>query len=333
MSHDIKERDIQAGIAQAWHNLTTVVDKVTRKIAMPFEARPHQLYYAEGLKQATSPDDFVPANGYRLLIADDDNLPIAEAYNAETYCPTTIGAFWDLIERGMGDTPYEVVSAGTVDNRRKLFASIKVSDGFKIGEREFKDFITLQDSFDKSMSCQLRYSSICTVCHNTFKANLSAGTKISSAKHSKGFEGKLEMMADALDAFAGTSAQFEAALREANEQKATEDEARAWIAGVDANGSAKKMNSSDVQRVARMTELFRRGKGNAGETRLDAFSGVTDFHTHESSSRVTRANAQWINSEFGSSQKAKEIALSSLNGAAWEKAVEVGSRRLAAVGV
>lgn len=297
------ERDIQAGLEMGWHNLTTIVPVVTKEVAHPYEVIPCEI-------AATRPgEDPIPLAGKKILIASDDLKPIGSTYE-ESYVPNSIESFWNTIEDGLGDTPYQIVSAGSLENRNKIFASIKITDGFKIGEREFKDFISLIDSFDKSMSFRVLYSNICVVCSNTFNAVMNRGNNIARAKHSKGFEGNRDRMVEAIDEFAGTSARFKALMEEAHIAKTEEQEARCWIAGVDADGQ-KSLSLGDLRKIARMTELFRHGKGNKGETRLDAFQGLTEYHTHEST-RLKESNSQWLTSEFGASARVKTRALDAL---------------------
>jgi len=302
MSHEIESRDIQCGLENAWHNLTTVANPVTREIAHPFEVKPWNI-------QAVDPNTLriVPLDNNKILLASDDQLPIGLPYQ-DSYVPNTIANFWKTLDEGMDGAPFEVVSAGSIRNRAQIFVSIRITDGFKIGDREFKDYITLMDSFDKSMAFTCLYSNVCVVCANTFSAAMRDGKAIGRAKHSKGFDGNTNRLVQAIDMFAGYSARFNALLSEANKTLVEEAEARCWIAGVNCE---KAMGLSDLQKVARMTELFRFGKGNAGSTRLDAFSGVTDFHSHESV-RSTEANAQWMASEFGTSRLIKGRALDGL---------------------
>lgn len=318
MAANLEARDVQVGIKQAWHNMTNVVDIVTKELAHPFEVVPCTI-----LAQYPGEDIPLSIGGNKILIASDDKLPVGSAYQ-DTYVPNSIANFWRTIEEGLGDTPYKVVSAGSVYDRKWIFASISLNDGFMIGGREFKDFINVQDSFDKSMSFGVTYSNTCVVCSNTFQAALRSGKVIGKARHSKGFDQNIQRLIDALDTFAGTSAYFNNLLTAADQIETDEKEARCWIAGVNC-GMQKTLERADLQRIARMTELFRHGKGNEGRTRLDAFSGITEFHTHEST-RLTESGAQWMTSEFGNSAKVKQTALAALDD--WSSCTDRGMKLL-----
>ena len=286
-----------------WHNMTNVVDAVTRENSMPFELVPCTVNADYNGKN-------IQLDNQKILIADDDLLPVGVTYR-DSYVPPTVAGFWQILADGLGDTPYTVHSAGTIRNRTQMFASIKISDGFTIGKREFKDFITLMDSCDTSMSCIAVYSNTCVVCSNTFQTALRNGDELGRAKHSKGFNDNVERLVKAIHAFAGTSKEIRDTLIDADMNDCDEAEARCWFAGVNFAGQST-LSLTDVQKVARQGELFRYGRGNLGATRLDAFSALTEFHTHESALRNRGGDGQWMSSEFGSSARIKERALNSL---------------------
>lgn len=327
MPAGITERDKQVGKNQAWHGLTIIEDgPITREIAHPFEIIESPIYH-----KVTTPDVFgvnhdtyIESPDWKQLIASDDFLPVGEPYGT-SYCPSSIETFWEILRKGLGDTPFEVVSAGTVDNRCKVFASIKVSDGFRIGDREFKDFITLLDSYDKSTSLQARYSNVVVVCANTFAAAMQSGNTIGKAKHTAMIEMNIGRLIDAIDDFVGTSAHFKGVMQRAHETPCSRDEARAWISGVEGRNSDRLSNGA-LQKTARIVELFDNGLGNEGRTRLDAMQALTQFFTHESTNRKGQ-NAQYYTSEFGSSAQVKSLAVSRFEHD-WTTNVKRGERLL-----
>jgi hypothetical protein len=326
MSHNIQERDQQTGTEMAWHGLSNVVQCVTRENSMNWDVIESPIYY-----QVKKPDEFgIPRDvfvqdpEFKTLLANDDFLPVGQPYGS-SYCPTSIEMFWEVIKKGMGDTPYQIISAGTVDNRQKVFASLKVSEGFRIGDREFKDYITLLDSFDRSTALQARYTNVCVVCQNTLSAAMRAGEQIGKAKHTAMIEMNIGRLIDAIDAFVGTSAHFRGLLQEAYETPCSRDEARAWITGIEGR-NADALTNGLKQKTARMVELFEIGRGNAGRTRLDAFSALTDFHSNESTNRKGD-NAQYMTSEWGASAQVKTLAVSRFK-EDWSKNVRHGERLL-----
>jgi hypothetical protein len=326
MPAGITERDKQSAKTQAWHGMTNIVDVVTRENSMPYEIIEAPIAYkTQQLDELGFVKDvYIESPTFKQLIASDDLLPIGDPYS-DSYHPGTIEGFWKIIEMGMGDTPYEIISAGTVDDRCKLFASLKVSDGFQVGDRKFNDFITLIDSFDKSTSLQARYSNVCVVCANTFSAVMRAGETIGKAKHTAMIDLNVQRLVNAIDAFVGTSSTFEQMLRRAYETPCSRDEARAWLTGIEGRNTETLSNGSR-QKVARMAELFDGGRGNEGRTRLDAFSALTDFHSNESTNRKV-AGAQNYTSNWGSSAQVKTLAVTRFE-EDWQKNVSRGEKLL-----
>ncbi len=323
MAHNIQTRDIQVSQTQAWHGLTTIREVVSRQEAHPYELIESPILYRVPDKERPWLDGtLVEHPKFKQLLADDDHLPVGDPYNKDTYTPSSIKAFWSILEKGMGDAPYKVISAGSVNDRRNIFASIKVSEGFRVGDREVKDHISLIDSFDGSTSITALYSSIVVVCENTLRMALNSGKAIGKARHTKMLDLNIQRIIDALDAFSGTSAAFEAMMRKADETPCSRDEARAWYVGMEAVADGGLTNGLK-QKTARMVELFDGGLGNSGRTRLDAFSGYTQFHTRESS-RGDDKQRQMLSSEWGSSARAKASAATTFE-RDWTKLVSRGT--------
>jgi len=320
MSHEIEERDRQCGLENAWHGLTTIVPEVTREIAHPFEVEPCPCPIERD-------GALIHEDQWYRLVATDDGLPVGPPYNPKTYSPSSIALFWTLIEEAMKDREYTVVSAGSVRDRQRIFASIQVSESFEVGNREFREYLNILDSFDGTASLQARYSNICVVCNNTFSASLNNGKQLGRAVHKGNLTESAGRIAKAVDLFFSKAEEVKKTLAIAFANDCTESEARCWLAAVD-NYKKKKLTQSDVQRIARLTELFRLGDGNCGQNRLDAFQGLTQFHTHESCKRpgVAKRLKQFISSNFGPSNNVKERGLVALND--WDTYVAEGDRLL-----
>jgi hypothetical protein len=326
MSAGITERDRQIGVQQAWHGETILRDVVTLEEALPFDVA-----QAVVCHKFERPDEFgiireniVEDSNYKRLVATDDWLPVGEPYGP-SYNPSSVALFKSIVAKAFEDVPHKIISAGSVDDRCKLFCSIQTTEGFRIGDREFKDYISILDSFDKSTSLTARYSNVCCVCANTVAMALRSGTEIGKAKHTAMLEFNVQRLLDAIDQFVGTSAQFQAMLKEADETACTRDEARAWITGIQGRNMDALTNGLK-QKTARIVELFDNGRGNQGRTRLDAFSSITEFETHESTNRKGE-NAQYYTSEFGSSAQMKTLVASRFR-EDWERNVRHGEKLL-----
>lgn len=306
MSAGITERDRQVGIENAWHKETIIREVVTLEEALPFDVAEAVVCH-----KISKPDEFgiisehiVDDASFKRLVATDDWLPVGDPYGP-SYTPSSVKLFKSIVAKAFEDVPHKIISAGSVDDRCKLFCSIQTTDGFRIGDREFKDYISILDSFDKSTSLTARYSNVCCVCANTVAMALKAGTEIGKAKHTAMLEMNVQRLLDAIDQFIGTSAQFQAMLKEAHETPCSRDEARAWLTGIAGRNMDAETNGLK-QKTARLVELFDSGKGNEGRTRLDVFQALTEFETHESSNRKGDT-AQYYTSEFGSSAQTKSL--------------------------
>lgn len=328
MSAGITERDRQTGLEQAWHGETHIVEKVTKENSMPYEVIESPIYYKVpdevlGIEQGES--DYIVSPNMKQLIASDDFLPIGQPYG-KSYQPTSIGTFWNVIEKGLQGIDYEVVSAGSVDSRGKIFASLKLHGGFNVGDREFKDYITVVDSFDKTTAFKVLYTNVCVVCANTYAMALNAGGEVGRAKHTVNVEDNIHRLIGSIKSFMNTSAVNHKKLQEAHQTPCENDEARSFLMGLETRTSTNITNGM-VQKNARMMELFNHGKGNQGKTRLDAFSAYTEFHTHESSNRKGKGSQSYT-SEWGSSARLKAVAFDALNNN-WDNTVKSGEVVLA----
>lgn len=308
MAAHLENRDIQAGIEQAWHGSTKVVPVIQFTDAFPYEIERLPLLVAND----------TPLEGWSYFRCSDDGKPVGVPV-AESYSAMTNSRFWEIVQNAVGGTGAIIESAGTIYDRRRRFITVKLGtdvDAFKVGEREFKNRFSLLDSIDGSTNFYGVNSSTCVVCANTFAVVMgdTSGEFRFKIRHSKNLLPKIENMEKAIDRFIGVTAQFKKALEIANEIPVTPVDARSLFAGwtgAETNG----MSSRTFNIVGRLSELFQRGAGNNGETLLDAFSAVTDYYSHESSGGTDQPGfrmKQTISSEFGSGSRKKQDFFNSL---------------------
>ena len=302
MAAHLENRDVQAGIEQAWHGFTKVVPVVQFEDAFPYDIERLPLLVAND----------TPLEGWSYFRCSDDGKPVGVPV-ADTYSAITNSRFWEIVHNAVGGSGAVIESAGTIFDRCRRFVTVKLGtdlDTFKVGDREFKNRFSLLDSIDGSTNFYGVNSSTCVVCANTFAIVMgdTSGEFRFKLRHSKNLLPKIENMEKAIDQFVGVTAQFQKALVIANEVPVDVADARALFAGwmaTDTNG----MSSRSFNTVTRLTELFQRGAGNKGETLLDAFSAVTDFYSHESSGGADQPGfrmKQTVSSEFGSGSRKKQ---------------------------
>jgi hypothetical protein len=302
MPANLENRDIQAGLEMAWHGMTKIVPVINFADAFPFDIERKPLF-TENQEEL---------QGWSYFRCTDDGKPVGKPV-PETYSAVTNERFWEIVQNAVGGTGAVIESAGTVFDRCRRFVTVNLQtdlDTFKVGDRVFKNRFSLLDSIDQSTNLYGVNSSTCVVCSNTFAMAMGdrSGEFRFKLRHSKNLVPKIENMEKAIDQFIGVTAQFQQALKIANEIPVKLDQARPLFAGWIAE-ETNGLSTRSFNTVGRLTELFTRGAGNRGETLLDAFSAVTDFYSHESSGGQDQPGfrmKQTISSDFGAAAKRKQ---------------------------
>ncbi|NJO61926.1 MAG: DUF932 domain-containing protein [Richelia sp. RM2_1_2] len=320
MAHCIETNDKQEGVEQAWHGLTVIRPDLSTDNCWlnTWDVVVHPLLFADGGK--------TPFFAFRAN--DDPKIVVGKAF-AESYEPITNAVFLEIIRESLIGTDHRLVSCGSVCNRGRIFASFQIQnlEKFNAGGREFDPFLNFGTSHDGSCVFYANTSNICTVCNNTFSANLRIkGRGINArVKHTKNAPMRLQNVAQIIEAAIGVQAEFANAFSEFEKQKIDKRKAENLFAGFLIGGKeVEKISTRTVNTVAELTNLFARGPGNRGESLADAFSAVTDYYTHESSGGTNRLK-QFTSSEFGSGNDKKQEFFSLLqNPAKVEKVMSRG---------
>ena len=356
--HNLLEYDLHQATKQAWHNKTDVKEDLTLENCwlrdwdiVPVEmmrgddvrrsidaaiALIDEGQDAETILRNLSVDNTLSKSLRILTTTDQPKLEIGTGYNADTFKPISNEKFLEMIHNAVSGTDHKLVSCGSVRNRGRVFASFALEglEDFEVAGRKFESFLNFGDGRDKSSVLWVSTSNICTVCDNTFTANLhqveqtktdEAGTDTNQirarVRHSKNVELRLPELANMIDKAVGVQAQFKVAMEEFSQEKVNVDQARTLFAGfigsrVDTRKKDKetgeikqRFSTRSENTVHRLTELFQRGAGNEGETLVDVFQAGTEFYTHESTNRdrkEDKASKQFASSEFGAGALAKE---------------------------
>lgn len=306
------ERDVQTGIEQAWHGKTNVVECITREnsgIVYPMEKQP--LY----LKIEKDGEATFNEAGFFGIVSLDDNLPIGNPVG-EDYNLISNSDIFDLIENSLGGTKHTIVSAGSVENRSKVFVSAKLDENsiIKAAGRESENVLNFMFGHGGKMGVNIRTGITVIVCANTLNMALSRRGELSlNIKHTKNSAAKIPSIEKAIDAHLGVAAEFKRAMDEVAGIKATEVDARKIFAGFvgrDQSGKpVEELSTRAENTVDRLTELFHKGKGNDGNDMSDVFNAFTDYYSHESSGGNDRWK-QFVSSEYGSAGRDKQEAYS-----------------------
>lgn len=302
MAHRIEQRDKQQGREMAWHGLTDINQNLGLEnnwlTEWDIETRRLELDGEE--------------TEFNILVGSDDKKVIGKPF-ANSYRPITNMDFLAMIkESTSGIKGITVETVGSVCNRGRVFVSLslKNSSSYKIGNRQFKDYLNFGNGHDQSSVLWVNNTNICTVCNNTFSYNLQNEKSDVDVRvfHRGDVEVKLTNMAEIIDAHIGTQAQYKAEFERLMSIDIDTTNARSLFAGWSLrNDKEKELSTRGLNKINRLTELFVSGAGNSGKNRADAFSAVTDYYTHESTrNRGANVGSQFVSSEFGLGRMAKQ---------------------------
>jgi len=312
MAHRKEEYDRIQTVMATWHSLEERKEKLVlgETCLDEWELKPVELYRADGTKTR-----------WNVLECSDVQLEIGQPYNPETFKPIDNKAFLELVRASIGGTDHKIVSVGSVRNRGRVFVSIELigMEKFKSAGREFSAFLNFGNGHDKSSVLWVNTSNVCTVCDNTFGANLVRIENPDNAakdstddvklrlRHTKNATLRFPELAKLIDSAVGVQAEFKLEMDKLAKIKVEEKTAESLFAGfigrniqeIDKGLSTRARNT-----VSRLMELHRGGAGNKGQNLADSFSAITDYYTHESSGGENKLR-QVVSSEYGAGQVAK----------------------------
>ncbi len=336
MSHEITFRDVQFGLAMAWHRLTTIVENITMDTAgaMLYEMEAVPLTSVVTLKdengnaiQETDRDGVllfdaqgdpinktiqVDANA-KQIISRDDNLAIGKPVGLD-YKMLTNREIFEAVENALVGTSHTLASAGTCRERSLAYISIQIAEAFKSRRGDLtQPLLNIQWGHGGNQTLCAVDSATKVVCANTYKMSL-GGVHQLNMRHTKNADVlKLE---ECIENHIGVSAEFALAMARAESQEVNAITAREVFAGFAWRTPKGKPQVIPAEfsktgatrlgnHVDRLEDLFHNGRGNLGEDRADLFNAVTDFYTHESSGGEDRFK-QFTSSEFGDGATKKQ---------------------------
>lgn len=326
---NITNIDRHEGTRQAWHNKTIV--KAIIRLAESWLAQWNLV------KSPLFSSDGSQTEFCELVCTDDRKIKVGKPVHCETYGLIDNPEFLRIVQDSIDLIPGATVeSVGSVCDRSRIFVSVSVPQIKELSAagRTFLPFLNFLSSHDMSAPFLVNMSTVCTVCDNTFRANLhseEAGKGLKAFKvrvpHTKNASKALANIPGLVDAFCGTARRFGAIMETLGNEGIARQEARAFITGSLFTGdvmtaskliasrpekSALELSTRRTNQIDRISDLFVSGAGNRGETKADLFSAFTDYYSHESSGGRENAWKQVESSEFGAGQNAKEFAWQAL---------------------
>ena len=312
MAHNINQFDKHQATKQAWHGKSEIMPEITldNNWLTKWELVP-VILQKKGVDTK-----------YSILECSDNGEEIGLPYNPGSFKPINNAEFLELVRQSISGTSHKIVSVGSVRNRGRVFLSIELAgmEKFKAAGREFSAFLNFGNGHDKSSVLWVNCSNICSVCDNTFQANLVRVENKAKAmnddsddlnirqRHTKNANLKLPEIAKLVDAAIGVQAEFQIAMEELSTIAINKQDAKALFAGFIGRNSvadvSKGLSTRASNTVDKLLELHVNGRGNDGNDLSDAFSAITDWYSHNSSGG-TNVNRQILSSEFGAGAVAK----------------------------
>lgn len=328
------ERDSQYGIDMAWTGKTIVIEPGLFTLDYPnlplrqWNVRAEAGVFADGKSM-----------GVKMLRATDDGLPIGEPFR-DSYTVIDNATFLAIMRDSTAGTGMQLVSMGSVNNRSQVFATFALADcQFELRKGDvWKPFLNFNNGLaDRITNIGANTSIWRQVCRNSARRSLrdTKGSVVNVRyKHTKNVGDKIPNIAQIIDAYVGTSAQFAQAMREIAAVPC--DKPRAHTLALGVFGTRGKNNEPLISTrgknsAERIVALFERGAGNRGESILDVVNAFTDYYSHESRGGDNRY-AQWLSSEYGAGADAKEFIIDTMtDGDKREETYRLGRELLATV--
>ena len=331
MSHEIMEHDKQQGRSMAWHKLTDIVpdlslencwlnawDYAPRAVMVDGKNTPFSVLGVTDDCQVDILDDKGNPTG------EKSPLLIGRPYQTKTFKPVLNKSLLKLVSSAIENKGLTLASVGTVFNRGRLFLSFSLAEAkFNAAGREFEAYLNIGNGNDMSSPLWVNTSNVCTVCNNTFTANLADAGMIMSVKKTQYSEFKLADMGRAIGAMLRGQKQFAQTLGQLAVVKCDENTAREFFAGFIAPNHDNPLSTRALNTIDRLVALFKTGAGNNGDDMADVFQGLTDYYTHEAASGKGDETANWknfVSSEFGAGKTAKMESWNILTDAKLRKA-------------
>ena len=267
--------------------------------------------------------------GYCIAECSDNGLPVGRPY-AKTYGTVFNNAFLAIGEAfgnkldAMG-VKWSIVTTGTVMTRERQFYTLKIeqADTLKLGNREFKQFLSFLNSIASTAGCTLTVTntSFCVCCRNTFAHALHGADGSPfyfGGKHTSKLAGYVKDLPQVFDNFMHGNEVMFGHFKQFNEfglpMAQVESLFAAFVTRDDAKGTPDdkgELSTRSANIAERLKVLFGDAKqGNDGQTALDVFSAVTDYYSHESAGESDDKTKQFESSEFGSGARAKRTMFS-----------------------
>jgi len=331
MSAGILTNDLVVATEPTWHKKEKIQKVITFKNSgLDWEviSRP---VFSQPDKEGT-PGIQIP--GYQeMLTHNAEGEHIHLSLMKSRYTPIQNEAIWDAQATALEGIPHVVTCAGSLQDRKLVFISIRMTgkgkDSFFINGDEYKANINALSSHTGESEFVLFDSATRVVCQNTFnmaKTSIGDSTIRQSARHTKNNQVKINNMVAVIQQMLSTRKMFVETCEALVKSKVSHDEAYAWAVGFGFPDHREKPSAAVIANAEGIASAFRTGDGNHGLNRYDLFNGVTQFFTRN----TTRSDSDVYQSSFiGLGAKRKGEAFDNLRiGQTFKNTVRHGEKGL-----
>lgn len=188
MASHIEARDLHVGLEMAWHKMTQIPSNgiITADVFSPLELRrlltePTEKEVSDWFANQNTPS----VQAFRAFLSGrktdftipfhkESNSPVGCPVNPESYTVRDIHHCFESVANALPGVDYKVVSAGTYYDRTRYAISVEIASlkSITVGGREFKLYLTLIGSLDKTTPEVWGLTTVCVVCANTMRAAL-----------------------------------------------------------------------------------------------------------------------------------------------------------------
>lgn len=255
-----------------------------------------------------------PNSKYSIIRCSDTKheigVPFTNSYQGLEMDNSGLMNFIEILQAGIEKEGLKLTieTAGTLKDRNQQFVSFKINgmDEIEAGGRKIRSFLSILKGLDKLTSFTFVNSTITVCCANTFAmVNDDTGAPLyGKVKFTKNCALKIAEVPLIVRSFVSGNESLLKRLNSWHNIGMTPVQAEsifaAWLGDNELPMSTRLANI-----VQRLKALHIGGKGNKGETALDAFNAVTEYYTHESAGETKDPMKQFESSEIGDGAKSK----------------------------
>lgn len=221
-------------------------------------------------------------------------------------------ALFEAISEALEGIPFKVNSIMTLDNQAKTVFALDIGQHGSVAKDEFRDNLTIVNSFDGSWQATIFDSSTRVVCQNTLNLAYAENHGIDlSLRHTINAPLKIANMAANLEAIFARRKEFYASLNRIATIEINPEFAARVLCGAFA---ADKLSTRGINMTNNIVDLYtgtsKLGIDIDGKTRYGLFNAVTQYFTRYSADTSdglsdNKTAKQYSQSEFGQGAKHK----------------------------